>query len=114
MEPHMEADANMHPDHQRRLAQSVMKRQVSLSLKVASVFVVILLGLPLVNYYMPEIMNAPFLGFTVTWFLLAILFYPITWVLSWWFIKRSNQIEADLAVSLQRGDDPTLVKGDNL
>lgn len=107
MDPNLEHDATMHPDHQRRLAQAVMKRQVSLSLKVASVFIVILIGLPLVNLYMPELMNAPFLGFTVTWFFLAILFYPITWVLSWWFIKRSNQIESDLAASLHHGTATT-------
>jgi len=78
-----------------------MRRQVSLSIKVAAVFLVMLFGLPLVNRFMPGVANAPLLGFTVTWLFLAVLFYPITWLLSWWFIKQSNEIEADIAASLR-------------
>jgi len=78
-----------------------MRRQVSLSIKVAAVFLVMLFGLPLVNRFMPGVANAPVLGFTATWLFLAVLFYPITWLLSWWFIKQSNEIEADIAATLR-------------
>lgn len=87
---------------QRRLAQAVMRRQLSLSLKVAAVFVVILLGLPLVNYFMPSLANAPIGGYTLTWLFLAVLFYPVTWLLSYVFIRRSNDIEAEIAAKLHR------------
>ena len=101
MDPRVEHDLQTHPLHQRKLAQAVMRRQVSLSIKVAAVFLVMLFGLPLVNYYMPELANTPIFGFTATWLFLAVLFYPITWLLSWWFIKQSNFIEADIAATLR-------------
>lgn len=89
--------------HQRQLVQAVMRRQLALSLKIAAVFMIILLGLPLVNYFMPSFANRPVGGFTLTWLFLAVLFYPVTWCLSWVFIRRSNEIEADIASTL--GDD---------
>lgn len=100
MDPRIEHDISTHPSHQRRLAQAVMRRQVSLSIKVAAVFLVMLLGLPLVNYFLPSLANMPMFGFTATWFFLAVLFYPVTWVLSWWFIRQSNSIEADIAATM--------------
>lgn len=96
-------EGTMTPEETRRLTQAVMKRQVSLSLKVAAVFLVILFGLPLVNYFMPDLANRPMMGFSATWLFLAILFYPITWVLSWWFIQRSNKIEHDIANDIRSG-----------
>lgn len=100
MDPHVRHDVDLHPSHQRRLAAAVMRRQVSLSIRVAAVFLIMLLGLPLVNYFLPDLANAPFMGFTLTWFFLAILFYPITWLLSWWFIRQSNRIEAEIAATM--------------
>jgi hypothetical protein len=76
------------------LADSIMHRQAALSRKVAAVFLIILLGLPLVNLRYPEQANAPVAGFTLTWLFLGVLFYPITWVLSWYFIRESDRIEA--------------------
>lgn len=95
--------------HQRRLAQAVMRRQLSLSIKIAAVFLIILMGLPLVNYFMPGMANLPVFGFTVTWLFLAVLFYPVTWILSWVFIRQSNVIEADIAATMRRNTmDETL------
>lgn len=91
------------PSHQRRLAQAVMRRQLVLSLRVAAVFIVILLGLPLVNYFMPGLANLRMGGFTLTWLFLAVLFYPVTWILSWVFIRRSDEIEGEIARSMRRG-----------
>ena len=103
MENPIEHDAHAHPAHQKHLAQAIMKRQMALSVRIAVIFLAILLGLPLVNYYMPSLANAPIFGFTLTWLFLGILFYPVTWILSWWFIRQSNHIEADIARSLSRG-----------
>lgn len=100
MDPRLEHDIQSHPGHQRRLANAVMRRQMALSLKIAAIFMFMLFGLPLVNYFLPELANTPVLGFTATWLFLAVLFYPITWVLSWWFIRQSNEIEADIAASI--------------
>lgn len=92
------------PEHQRRLANAVMRRQLDLSVKIAVVFLLMLFGLPLVNRWFPDAANTPILGFTATWLFLGVLFYPITWLLSWIFIKRSNDIEHDIATTMQRGE----------
>lgn len=101
MEPHNEPGDHAHISHQRRVVQAVMRRQVALSIKVAAVFLAMLLGLPLVNYFLPSLANAPVFGFTASWLFLGVLFYPVTWVLSWWFIRQSNHIEADIAQSMR-------------
>jgi len=79
-----------------------MRRQLALSIRIASIFMIILLGLPLLNYALPSVANLPVFGFTATWLFLGILFYPLTWFLSWLFIRRSNEIEASLAADMSR------------
>ena len=33
------------------------------------------------------------LGFTLTWFMLGVLFFPLVWMIAWLFIKRSIALE---------------------
>lgn len=79
------------------LARRVMRRQATLSLRVGAVFALLVFGLPLVNYYRPVEANTSELGFTATWLFLGILFFPITWVLSAYFIRESDRIEKECA-----------------
>lgn len=79
------------------LAHSVMRRQAALSIRVAAVFLILLFGLPLVNAFAPDIAGARVLGFPATWVFLGLLFYPITWLLSWYFIRASDRIESQCA-----------------
>src|SRR5689334_19846286 len=74
-----------------------MKRQAALSIRVALTFLIMLFGLPLINAFAPTIANSKVIGFTATWLFLAVLFYPITWFLSWYFIHASDKIEAECA-----------------
>lgn len=76
-----------------RLAHLVMRRQAALSIRVAVIFLILIFGLPLVNYYLPDLANTPVLGFTATWLFLGVLFFPITWLLSAYFIRTSDRIE---------------------
>ncbi len=78
------------------LLSAVMKRQVTLSLRVAAIFIAVLLGLPLLNAYAPQLAQKNIGGFSLTWLVLGVLFYPLTWILSRWFITSSNKIEDDL------------------
>jgi uncharacterized membrane protein (DUF485 family) len=80
-----------------RFVSRLMRRQASLAISVAAVFVLILLGLPLANALWPEAMASKVLGFNFTWLLLAVLFYPITWALSWVFVSRTEQIEREFS-----------------
>ena len=88
---------NLPPDVHARLAHHVMRRQAALSVRVALTFLIMLFGLPLVNAFAPELANSKVIGFTATWLFLAVLFYPITWFLSWYFIHASDRIEAECA-----------------
>ena len=83
----------MNTDRDRALLGRVMRRQVRLSLGVASVFLGIVLLLPIFNLYFPEIAAQKVGGFTLTWLVLGVLFYPITWGLSAIFIRQSNALE---------------------
>lgn len=78
------------------LSKKMMKKQLRLSLSVAVVFVVVLVGLPLVNLYLPDLAKTNIGGFTLTWLILGVLFYPLTWILSTWFVRGSEKIEAEI------------------
>src|SRR5262245_35747658 len=91
-EPQRDLNALSDAEH-GRLAHLVMQRQAALSLRVAAVFLVMIFGLPLVNHFLPNLANTPVLGFTATWLFLGILFFPITWLLSAYFIRESDRIE---------------------
>jgi uncharacterized membrane protein (DUF485 family) len=82
-------------EEHERLAHVVMRRQATLSVRVALVFVVLIFGLPLVNYFLPNVANANVFGFTASWLFLGILFFPITWLLSAYFVKSSDRIEVE-------------------
>ena len=74
----------------------MMKKQLRLSLSVAIVFVIILVGLPLVNLYLPDLAKTPIMGFSLTWLILGVLFFPLTWFLSSWFVKGTERIVAEI------------------
>jgi uncharacterized membrane protein (DUF485 family) len=91
------SDRDLHelsPEDQARLVRTLMRRQGSLSVRVAAVFVVLIVGVPLVNRFLPEIAATPVFGFTATWLFLGVLIYPITVALSFYFVAASNKIEA--------------------
>ena len=84
-------------EEQGRLARALMRRQGALSLRVAGLFVLIVFGVPVVNHLYPALSSTPVLGFTASWLVLGVLFYPITWLLSAYFVRQSDRIEAECA-----------------
>ncbi len=84
-----------------KVVSRLMRRQAKLGLSVAAVFILLLIGLPLLNLYMPEQMAFRVFGFTFTWLFLAVLFYPITWGLSWLFVRKTEQIEHEQAEEMR-------------
>src|SRR5438552_6556259 len=80
--------------HSEEFLRSLMRKQLRLSVTCAATFLVALLGLPLLNYFFPELMATRVFGFTLTWFLLGVLFFPLVWLISWFFIRRSIALEA--------------------
>lgn len=79
--------------HSEEFLHLLMQRQLRLSIACASTFIVVLLGLPLANYFFPELMAARVGGFTLSWLILGILFFPFVWAIAWVFIKRSIALE---------------------
>lgn len=72
-----------------------MRRQLTLSVACAAAFFVVLFGLPLANYFAPALMATRIAGFTLSWLLLGVLFFPAVWAISWIFIRRSIWLEND-------------------
>ncbi|MGE3312495.1 MAG: DUF485 domain-containing protein [Limisphaerales bacterium] len=80
--------------HSEEFLQSLMSRQLRLSVTCAAAFLVMLVGLPLANFMAPEWMaTRVFGGFTLTWFLLGIGCFPAVWLIAWIFMRRSIALE---------------------
>ena len=41
-------------------------------------------------------------GFTLSWLILGVLFFPFVWIISWRFIKQSIALEQDEVKSVKR------------
>lgn len=78
-----------------------MRRQLKLSIACAIAFLVVLLGLPLANYCLPELMATRVGGFTLTWLLLGVVFFPVVWIISYVFIRRSIWLENDEVAQIE-------------
>ena len=81
--------------HSEAFLRTLMQRQLKLSIMCAAAFVVVLFGLPVANYYAPKFMATRIAGFTLSWLLLGVLFFPAVWAISWYFIRRSIWLEDD-------------------
>ncbi len=88
--------------HSEPFLRSLMRRQLSLSVACAVTFLVVLLGLPLLNYFAPALMATRIGGFTLTWLILGVLFFPFVWIISWLFIRRSIALEDNEVNSVKR------------
>ena len=79
-----------------------MRKQLRLSILCAGTFLVALLGLPLLNYSFPEFMAQRVFGFTLTWFVLGILFFPLVWLIAWIFVRRSMALEEEVVSEVEK------------
>jgi uncharacterized membrane protein (DUF485 family) len=83
--------------HSEEFLHRLMRRQLRLSIACAATFIVVLLGLPLANYFLPELMSRRVAGFTLSWLILGVLFFPFVWAIAWIFIRRSIALEEEEA-----------------
>ena len=79
--------------HSEEFLRGLMKRQLRLSITCASAFLLLLFGLPLLNYFAPEFMARRVGGFPLSWLVLGVLFFPYVWIIARWFISRSMALE---------------------
>jgi uncharacterized membrane protein (DUF485 family) len=89
--------------HSDAFLARLMRDQLKLSITCALCFVVALVALPLLNYYQPALMAQRVCGFTLTWLILGVLFFPYVWIISYVFIKRSIALEDAEAKAAQDG-----------
>ena len=81
--------------HSEEFLSGLMKRQLKLSITCATAFLLLLFGLPLLNYFAPAMMAQRVGGFTLTWLMLGVLFFPYVWIIARYFIVHSMALEAD-------------------
>ncbi len=79
--------------HSEEFLHGLMKRQLKLSISCAAAFLLLLLGLPFANYLAPDFMAQRVGGFTLTWLVLGVLFFPYVWIIARVFISRSIGLE---------------------
>lgn len=92
------------PDlHSDAFLHSLMRKQLRLSIICAATFLIVLLGLPLANYFFPELMARRIFGFTLTWFVLGIGFFPAVWCIAFYFIRRSIELEEEEVAEVKGG-----------
>ena len=89
--------------HSEAFLHTLMRRQLKLSIVCAAAFMVVLFGLPLANYFAPQLMATRIAGFTLSWLLLGVLFFPAVWAISWFFIRRSIWLEQDEVEQVRQG-----------
>ena len=91
--------------HSEAFLRGLIRRQLRLSVGCAVFFMAGLFGLPLLNYFLPELMARRVGGLTLSWLFLGLLFFPVVWFVSWFFIRRSLALEREEAASVQgRGE----------
>jgi uncharacterized membrane protein (DUF485 family) len=87
--------------HSEAFLHSLMRKQLRLSIACAAAFLIGLLGLPLANFLFPEFMSQRVFGFTLSWFILGLGFFPAVWIIAFIFIRRSLQLEVQEAREAQ-------------
>jgi len=88
--------------HSESFLHLLMRRQFRLSSVCAAAFLLVLLGLPLANYFAPALMATRVAGFTLSWLILGVLFFPAVWTISWFFIQRSIALEDEEVAQVKR------------
>jgi uncharacterized membrane protein (DUF485 family) len=88
--------------HSEDFLRRMMQQQFKLSVLCACTFLSALFLLPLANYFAPEFMAQRIFGFTLSWFILGVLFFPLVWIISFGFIKRSMRLEEEVSRSVKK------------
>ena len=93
--------------HSEAFLHRLMRGQLRLSIACAAAFLVALLGLPMLNYFFPDVMATRVFGFTLSWLILGVLFFPLVWIIPYVFIRRSIALEEQEAASVKQNEVTT-------
>lgn len=94
-------------DAQSRLGQvymtTLIRAQLRLGLLVLAVVGVLLLGLPLVFWLMPELRSVRAVGIPLPWLLLGVFVHPALIGAAWFYVRQVERNEREFADMVNRG-----------
>ena len=73
--------------------RSLLRAQLRLAVAVVVLLAVLVGGLPLVFWLLPEVSQARFLGMPLAWGLLGFLVYPTLLAIGWWYVRAAERNE---------------------
>ncbi|MBI5231894.1 MAG: DUF485 domain-containing protein [Coriobacteriales bacterium] len=83
--------------HSEEFLHAIMQKQLRLSAGIASVFIIIIAVVPILNLFLPDVMNAQFaFGLTLTWFVLGLAIFPVLIALAMVYVRQSNAFEDEV------------------
>ncbi len=84
------------------LVRGLVRAQLALALRLASVVLVALVALPLLFAVAPTIAQARLFGIAVPWLLLGVAAYPFLFGVGWVYLRMSERNERDFADLVER------------
>ena len=82
--------------------RSLLRTQLRLGLTVLLVLAVLVGGLPLAFWLLPEVTSARVLGMPLAWGLLGFVVYPVLVLLGWWYVRAAERNEAAFTDVVER------------
>ena len=82
--------------------RSLLRAQLRLGLTVLLLLAVLVGGLPLAFWLLPDLMSTRLLGMPLAWGLLGFVVYPVLVLLGWWYVRSAERNEDDFTEVLER------------
>jgi hypothetical protein len=82
--------------------RSLLRTQLRLGLTVLLVLAVLVGGLPLAFWLLPDVMSTRVLGMPLAWGLLGFVVYPVLVLLGWWYVRAAERNEAAFTDVVER------------
>jgi len=73
--------------------RSLLRAQLRLAMVVVALLAVLVGGLPLAFWLLPEVMDQEVLGMPLAWGLLGFLVYPVLVAIGWWYVRAAERNE---------------------
>ena len=84
------------------LIRSLMRAQLTLGLRLAAVFALLLGGLPLLFAVAPRTRDTEVLGIALPWLVLGGAVYPVLWAGGWLYVRLAERNERDFVDLVDR------------
>jgi hypothetical protein len=82
--------------------RSLLRAQLRLAIVVVALLAVLVGGLPLAFWLLPEVMDREVLGMPLAWGLLGFLVYPVLVAIGWWYVRAAERNERTFTDVVER------------